>query len=107
MLKDFSLENAEPWIISRWNFIDILNKFFEQDYQVLKTELFEVVAYANNIDDVFTKNIMRTLLAKVLDANNQGKKALEILEEQVSYFAKEKVATGVLFSWYLISKLKL
>ena len=107
MLKDFSLENAEPWIISRWNFIDILNKFFEQDYQVLKTELFEVVAYANNIDDVFTKNIMRTLLAKVLDENNQGKKALEILEEQVSYFAKEKVATGVLFSWYLISKLKL
>ena len=36
-----------------------------------------------------------------------SKKALEILEEQVTYFAKEKVATGVLLSWYLIAKIKL
>ena len=38
---------------------------------------------------------------------NENKKALEILEEQVSYFAKEKVATGVLLSWYLIAKIRL
>ena len=35
------------------------------------------------------------------------KKALEILEEQVSYFAKEKMSTGVLLSWYLIAKTRL
>ena len=32
----------------------------------------------------------------MLKDNNQTKKALEILEEQVAYFAKEKVATGLL-----------
>ena len=47
------------------------------------------------------------MLAKILKENNQTKKALEILEEQVSYFAQEKVATGVLLSWYLIAEIKL
>ena len=51
--------------------------------------------------------IFSIILAKILKDNNQTKKALEILEEQVSYFAKEKVATGVLLSWYLIAKVKL
>ena len=56
---------------------------------------------------MFTKNILKTILAKILKENNQTKKALEILEEQVSYFAKEKAATGVLLSWYLIAEIKL
>lgn len=107
MLKDNSLDNMDSFIISRWNFIDILNKFFLKDYNTLHTELFNVAAYANNVNDNFTKNILKTLLAKILKENNQTKKALEILEEQVSYFAKEKVATGVLLSWYLIAEIKL
>ena len=70
-------------------------------------ELFNVVAYANNANDSFTKNILKTLLAKMLYDKNENQKALEILEEQVSYFAKEKIATGVLLSWYLIAKIRL
>ena len=73
----------------------------------MHTELFNVAAYANNVNDNFTKNILKTILAKILKDSNQTKKALEILEEQVSYFAKEKVATGVLLSWYLIAEIKL
>ena len=107
ILKEYSLDNMDTFIVSRWNFIDILNKFFEKDYDTLHTELFNVAAYANNINDNFTKNILKTLLAKILKDNNQTKKSLEILEEQVAYFAKEKVATGVLLSWYLIAKIKL
>ena len=38
---------------------------------------------------------------------NENKKALEILEEQVAYFAKEKIATGVLLAWYLIAETRL
>ena len=79
----------------------------EKDYDSLYTELFNVVAYANNVNDSFTKNILKTLLAKMLKDKNETKKALEILEEQVAYFAKEKVATGVLLSWYLIAEIKL
>ncbi len=107
ILKEYSLDNMDSFIVSRWNFIDILNKFFEKDYNTLHTELFNVAAYANNVNDSFTKNILKTLLAKMLKDNNQTKKALEILEEQVAYFAKEKVATGVLLSWYLIAEIKL
>ena len=107
ILKEYSLDNMDTFIVSRWNFIDILNKFFLKDYNTLHTELFNVAAYANNVNDNFTKNILKTLLAKILKDNSQTKKALEILEEQVAYFAKEKVATGVLLSWYLIAEIKL
>ena len=107
VLKEFPLDSMSPAIISRWNFIDIVNKFISKDYDSLYTELFNVAAYANNINDNFTKNILKTLLAKMLKDKNDAKKALEILEEQVTYFAKEKAATGVLLSWYLISETKL
>lgn len=107
ILKEYTLDNMDSYIISRWNFIDIINKFFENDNQSLYTELFNVVAYANNINDYFTKNILKTLLAKMLKDKDEAKKALEILEEQVSYFAKEKIATGVLLAWYLIAQIKL
>ena len=107
ILKEYSLDNMDAFIVSRWNFIDIVNKFISKDYDSLYTELFNVVAYANNVSDNFTKNILKTLLAKMLKDKNETKKALEILEEQVAYFAKEKVATGVLLSWYLIAEIKL
>lgn len=107
ILKEYSLDSMDSFIISRWNLIDILNKFFLKDYMTLHNELFNVVAYANNVNDSFTKNILKTLLAKILKDSNQTKKALEILEEQVAYFAKEKISTGVLLSWYLIAKIKL
>ena len=107
IINEFPIENMDDFIVSRWNLVDILNKFFLKEYTTLHKELFEVAAYANNINDVFTKNILKTLLAKILKDNNQNKKALEILEEQVTFFAKEKISMGVLLSWYLISKIKL
>jgi len=107
ILKEFTLDSMDDFIISRWNFIDVLNKFFNKNYKTLQADLFNVAAFANNINDAFTKNILKTMLAKILKDNNENKRALEILEEQVAYFAKEKVATGVLLSWYLISEIKL
>lgn len=107
ILKENPLDNMDTFVISRWNFIDILNKFFEKDYIQLQSELFNVVAYANNVNDNFTKNILKTLLSKIFKSNNQAKKALEILDEQVAYFAKEKIATGVLLCWYFIAEIKL
>ncbi len=107
IIKEYSLDDMNPFIISRWNFTDILNKFIKKDYDNLMTELFNVTAYANNTNDSFTKNILKTLLAKILRDKNDTKRALSILDEQVAYFAKEKVATGVLLSWYMISEIKL
>ena len=107
ILKEFPLYNMDANVVSRWNFIDILNKFCKKDYDNLTSELFNVVAYANNANDNFTKNILKTLLAKILKDKNDNKKALGILDEQVGYFAKEKIATGVLLSWYMIAEIKL
>ncbi len=107
LLKEFTLDDMDSFIVSRWNFTDILNKFIRKDYESLTSELFNVVAYANNVNDNFTKNILKTMLAKIMRDKNETKRALEILEEQVTAFAKEKVATGVLLSWYLIAELRL
>ena len=107
IIKEYTLDDMNPFIISRWNFIDIINKFLKNDYDNLLTELFNVVAFANNTNDNFTKNILKTILAKILRDKNETKRALEILDEQVAYFAKEKIATGVLLSWYLIAEIKL
>ena len=107
ILKEYTIDDMDSFIVSRWNFIDILNKFLKKDYDNLLSELFNVVAYANNVNDNFTKNMLKTMLAKILSSKNENKRSLEILDEQVTYFAKEKAATGVLLSWYLIAELRL
>ena len=107
ILKGFSLDSMDAFIVSRWNFIDILNKYLKGDFNNLTNELFNVVTFANNANDLFTKNILKTILAKIFQEKNDNQRALNILEEQVSYFAKEKIATGVLLSWFLIANIRL
>lgn len=69
----------------------------------MREELFEAVTFANNSGDNFTKNIIKTLLGKLLKDENKAQQALEIYNEQVTYFAKEKMALGALLAWYLIA----
>lgn len=89
--------------ISRMNLVYVINKFFVKDYEGLREELFEAVTFANNSGDNFTKNIIKTLLGKLLKDENKAQQALEIYNEQVTYFAKEKMALGALLAWYLIA----
>ncbi len=89
--------------VSRLNLVYIINKFFTKDYEGLREDLFETVTFANNSGDNFTKNIIKTLLGKLLKDENKAQQALEIYNEQVSYFAKEKMALGALLSWFLIA----
>lgn len=90
--------------ISRWNLINILNNFIHGKYNGLKEELFHVVTFANNINDNFTKNILKTLLGKLLKDEENAKHALDIYSEQITYFAKEKNAIGALLTWYFIAE---
>jgi tetratricopeptide (TPR) repeat protein len=89
--------------VSRLNLVYIINKFFTKDYEGLREDLFEAVTFANNAGDNFTKNIIKTLLGKLLKDENKAQQALEIYNEQVTYFAKEKMALGALLAWYLIA----
>ncbi len=111
ILITFSQETAndtvEPQIISLWNFTNILNKLFKQEWQNIKEDLFSIVTFANNYNDVLIKNILKVFLGKILQEEGNLSKALDIYNEQVTVFAKEKIAIGALLCWYYIAKITL
>lgn len=90
--------------MSRWNLVNILNRFMKKDYEGLKEELFEAVTFANNNGDNFAKHVLKTLLGKIFKDEKQTQHAMKIYNEQIAYFAKEKMALGALLSWYLIAE---
>lgn len=107
IIKFYKMSFMDNESISRWNLINILNSFMHKKYSGLQEELFQVAAFANNINDNFTKNILKTLLGKLFKDEENAKHAIEIFEEQITYFAKEKIAIGALLTWYLIADAKL
>ncbi|MBE7704518.1 MAG: hypothetical protein E7Z90_01750 [Cyanobacteria bacterium SIG29] len=92
----------EPELLAEWNLINIINRVFLNENKDLKVDLFEMAAFTNNINEHFTKNIIKLILGSVLKDEGNTQKALEIYNEQITYFAKEKVAIGALLSWLLI-----
>jgi tetratricopeptide (TPR) repeat protein len=103
VLKSYRENVMNNETILRWNFINIINNFFKHHYQNMQEDLFQIVTFANNNGDNFTKNILKTLLGKVFKDNGNSKQAMEIYNDQVAYFAKEKMAMGALLTWYLIA----
>lgn len=93
--------------ILRWNYINILNGFFRKRYDGMQEDMFQIVTFANNNGDNFTKNTLKTLLGKIFKDNEQTKHAMEIYNDQIAYFAKEKMALGALLTWYLIAEASL
>lgn len=89
--------------ILKWNFINIINSFFKKRYNGIQDDLFQIVTFANNNGDNFTKNILKTLLGKIFKDNDNSKHALDIYNDQITYFAKEKMALGALLTWVLIA----
>ncbi|MDD3436483.1 MAG: AAA family ATPase [Candidatus Gastranaerophilales bacterium] len=107
IIKVYKTDIMDNEAISRWNLINILNNFMHKKYSGIKEELFQVVTFANNINDHFTKNILKTMLGKLFKDDENAKKALDIYSEQITYFAKEKNAIGALLTWYFIAEAKL
>ncbi len=100
-------EAVEPRVISLWNFTNILNKLLKQEWQNIKEDLFSIVTFANNYNDVLIKNLLKVFLGKILQEEGNLSKALDIYNEQVTIFAKEKIAIGALLCWYYIAKITL
>lgn len=103
VFKIYKINTMDNETILRWNLIEILNNFFREKYDGLQEDLFQVVTFANNCGDNFTKNILKSLLGKIFNDHDQLKQALNIYNDQITYFAKEKMALGALLTWYLIS----
>ena len=93
--------------VSQWNMINVLNKMLANNYNDLKQELFTLATFANNTNDSFSKNIIKTILGYLIHRDGNYSKAMEIYNEQVTYFAKEKIAIGALLCWYLIAQISL
>lgn len=103
-LTDTDEQWASSELISRYNLIKIINKFFQKEYDGLRELLSDAVIFASDTGDNFSKNILKVLLGKILKDNQQAKRAIEIYNEQITYFAKEKIALGALLSWYFIAE---
>lgn len=100
-------EIVQPEIISMWNFINILNKLYKREWANIKEDMYSVVTFANNYNDILVKNLLKTFLGRVLQEEGNFAKAMDIYNEQVSVFAREKIAVGALLCWYNIAKLSL
>ena len=97
--KDRKMETN---LLAEWNLVNIINRVLLEQNNDLKSDLFELAAFANNINEHFVKNIVKLILGYVIKEEGDAVKALEIYNEEVTYFAKEKVAIGALLSWALI-----
>lgn len=68
VLVEFSQETAkeivEPDVISLWNFTNILNKLYKQEWANIKEDLYSVVTFANNYNDVLVKNLLKVFLGQ-------------------------------------------
>ena len=104
VLKIYKTNTMDNTTILKWNLIEILNNFFRERYDGLQEDLFQIVTFANNSGDNFTKNVLKTLLGKIFKDHEQSKQALDIYNDQITYFAKEKMALGALLTWYLIAE---
>ena len=94
-------------LLSDWNLINVINRIFSDEKDGLKADLFELATFTNNINEQFTKNIIKLILGYILKEEGNTSKALEIFNDQITYFAKEKVAIGALLSWFLIVQMKM
>jgi len=103
IMKQDEKEKLNNEIVIKWNFINIFNNFMRKRYKNIQEDMFYLVTLANNCGDNFTKNIMKTLLGKVLYDTDSVKRAMDIYQEQIIYFSKEKMALGALLTWYLIA----
>lgn len=104
ILKIYRENSMDDEAILRWNLINLTNNFLRKRYSGLQEDLFQVVTFANNAGDNFTKNMLKSLLGKIFKDNNQTKHAIEIYNDQIAYFSKEKMALGALLTWYLIAE---
>lgn len=91
-------------IINTYSMLAIINKLMLKDYQDMQQELFDAVSFANDTEAIFSKHILKVLLGKMFYDKHQAKHAIDIYNEEISYFANGKFAIGALLSWYFIAQ---
>jgi hypothetical protein len=101
----YSNKNLQTTLLAEWNLLNIINRLLLGQIKDLKADLFEFAAFANNINQHFIKNVIKLILGYVLKEEGNNEKALEIYNDEITYFAKEKVAIGAMLAWAFIIRL--
>ncbi len=99
-----TLDSEKADIVNYYNLISLINKFLKSDFENIQESLFEATIIAGDTGNEFIKNIYKTLLGKTYYESQQAKLAINIYNEQVTYFANKKMAMGALLTWYLIAE---
>ncbi len=102
IMTAYNTKNMDTSLLAEWNLINVINRVLSDTTDGLKNDLFELAAYTNNINEHSLKNIVKLILGYILKEEGNKAKALEIFNEEITYFAKEKVAIGAMLSWALI-----
>ncbi len=100
------LQKNEPLsedLICKLNLLQGFIRFLKKDFSNMKSYLFETVTYANNVGDYLGKNLLKSALGRLLENEGDFSKAQEIYNDQITYFAKERIALGALLTWYLLA----
>ncbi len=102
ILVQYKNKKMDTELLAQWNLINVINRVLLGETEDLKSDLFELAAFTNNINEHSIKNIVKLILGYILKEEGNKTKALEIFNEEITYFAKEKVAIGAMLSWALI-----
>lgn len=107
VVEQYEKKPIDKKLLCELNLISIINKIFSEQIQGLKDDLFELAAFANNINEHFVKNIAKLILGHIIKEEGDTAKALNIYNEEITYFAKEKIALGAMLSWALIVRISI
>lgn len=102
-----SEEVLDSDLICRLNLLQVLIRFMKKDFSNMKAYLYEAVTFANNSGDYLGKNLLKSALARLLENEGDFNKAAEIYNDQITYFAKERIALGALLTWFFLADLAL
>ena len=105
-LSDMDFSNNKIYQ-SHYNIILSLAKICSGQSESLKKKLLEYAMYSDDNFDVFGKHVFKMLFAKLLFMSGDYLKSIEIFNEELNFFAKEKIVTGALISWLFISEINL
>jgi len=92
---------------SDYNIILSLAKIISGQSESLKQKLYEYAMYSDDNFDEFGKHVFKMIFAKLLFMSGDYLKSIEIFNEELNFFAKEKIVTGALVSWLYISSINL
>ena len=100
-------KKLDPKILSIVNLVLIINRILIDDFEYINKNLLSYTMFANNTNDDFSKNMLKSILGLTQSKQNNDKKAYDILTQQLKVFVNDKIAIGALFCWYLIAQLSL